>query len=262
MKDVLDAALDELEDDTEWESSNSSKQEVTTIPFATSSTNSLQSTPGAATTATEAVHATQVGSNGVSQTPDTSPEMMEEMMKLEQMMKQLFQLPPGGGNVNDDDVDDEESRRMLHEMQRFMAHFESQTNNASAAQQQPPQQSKQEPSFQQPIPPPSPSVSESDVSRTISSLLDDMAKTASHNNDEDDPHQTLPNVDEQQFLQGMMKELEGFSGGFDADHVIDGMMEQLVSKDIMYEPLRQVTAKFPKWLADHKKTLPDNEYQE
>ena len=34
--------------------------------------------------------------------------------------------------------------------------------------------------------------------------------------------------------------------------VIDGVMRQLLSKDLMYEPAKQICDKFPEWLAIHK----------
>ena len=46
------------------------------------------------------------------------------------------------------------------------------------------------------------------------------------------------------------------------DAVIDGMMEQLLSKDLMYEPMKQVAEKFPGWLEDKKDSLPAAEYEQ
>lgn len=34
--------------------------------------------------------------------------------------------------------------------------------------------------------------------------------------------------------------------------VIDGVMRQLLSKDLMYEPTQQICEKFPEWLAIHR----------
>jgi Pex19 protein family len=46
-----------------------------------------------------------------------------------------------------------------------------------------------------------------------------------------------------------------------ADTILDGMMEQLLSKDIMYEPMIQVATKFPLWLQEHRSTLSTTEYE-
>lgn len=34
--------------------------------------------------------------------------------------------------------------------------------------------------------------------------------------------------------------------------VIDGVMKQLLSKDLMYEPTKLICEKFPEWLANNK----------
>jgi peroxin-19 len=53
-----------------------------------------------------------------------------------------------------------------------------------------------------------------------------------------------------------MKQFENLGG----DEMIDGMMQQLLTKDLMYEPIKEVTAKFPKWLDDNRQVLSDEEY--
>mmetsp|Transcript_33787 Transcript_33787/g.56490 ORF Transcript_33787/g.56490 Transcript_33787/m.56490 type:complete len:136 (-) Transcript_33787:52-459(-) len=43
---------------------------------------------------------------------------------------------------------------------------------------------------------------------------------------------------------------------------MDGMMEQLLSKDLMYEPMKQVTEKFPEWLQAQKGQLSQDEWEQ
>ena len=38
-------------------------------------------------------------------------------------------------------------------------------------------------------------------------------------------------------------------------------MRQLLSKDVMYDPMKQITAKFPEWLAEHEDSLPEEDYE-
>lgn len=45
------------------------------------------------------------------------------------------------------------------------------------------------------------------------------------------------------------------------DHVVDGMMKQLLSREFMYEPMKDITDKFPKWLADNKAKLSVEDYE-
>lgn len=100
------------------------------------------------------------------------------------------------------------------------------------------------------------------VDETISALLEDMAKASigGGNNSSSMP-------DEEELLKGMFSQFqnagEGFNPeSFNSDAVIDGMMEQLLSKDLMYEPMKQVTESFPKWLQDNENKVSAEEYQQ
>lgn len=85
------------------------------------------------------------------------------------------------------------------------------------------------------------------VDDAIAKLLHDMAQPCA--DDDDDVDDDL-----------LQKLLNG--GDFNADAMMDGMMEQLLSKELMYEPMKQVASKFPQWLADQKGVLPEKDYQE
>lgn len=58
----------------------------------------------------------------------------------------------------------------------------------------------------------------------------------------------------------MMSEFETMGGKDDFAQVTDGMMRQLLSKDIMYVPLRSIAERFPGWLAKHTNTITEDEY--
>ena len=61
-------------------------------------------------------------------------------------------------------------------------------------------------------------------------------------------------------MEDMISQFEALGEKEDYNEVIDGVMRQLLSKDLMYEPTRQICEKFPEWLALHKKNLSDQEY--
>lgn len=86
------------------------------------------------------------------------------------------------------------------------------------------------------------------VDETISSLLEGMAKVNMDGNasTEDD------------LLKSMFNGLD--PGSFNADAMLDGMVEQLLSKDLMYEPMKQVTELFPNWLKENHPKLSPDEY--
>ena len=75
-------------------------------------------------------------------------------------------------------------------------------------------------------------------------------------------------TNEDDFFKGMFEDFQSTMGesmntdAFNPDAVIDGMMEQLLSKELMYEPMKQVTEKFPKWLEDQKCTISPEEYKQ
>uniref|UniRef100_A0A7S1XKR9 Peroxin-19 n=1 Tax=Phaeomonas parva TaxID=124430 RepID=A0A7S1XKR9_9STRA len=62
-------------------------------------------------------------------------------------------------------------------------------------------------------------------------------------------------------MEQMMAEFQRMGEKEDMDEVMDGMMRQLLGKDIMYEPMKAVCEKFPEWLADKREHLSEDDYQ-
>lgn len=57
-------------------------------------------------------------------------------------------------------------------------------------------------------------------------------------------------TDSDAFLSKMLSELQNTAGG-DVDSLLSGLMEELESKDILYEPLRELHEKYPAFLDKH-----------
>jgi peroxin-19 len=76
-----------------------------------------------------------------------------------------------------------------------------------------------------------------DVAATLASILEQMTTMDRDDYDDDD------------FA----------AGGLNPDAIVDGMMEQLLSKDLMYEPMKHVADEFPAWLDGKKDSLPKAE---
>ena len=53
-------------------------------------------------------------------------------------------------------------------------------------------------------------------------------------------------------MEEMMQQFQALGDREDYNDVIDGVMRQLLSKDLMYEPIKQICQKFPEWLAINK----------
>lgn len=62
-------------------------------------------------------------------------------------------------------------------------------------------------------------------------------------------------------MQNMMKEFEKLAEKKDFDSVMASMMKQLLSKEIMYEPIKEITEKYPDWLAENERKLEPAEYE-
>lgn len=216
MDAILDAALDELDDD-EKSSENAPAEHV--APFATNTS-----------------------SNGCQESPDLADV---EMAQLGDMMKEILSATSGS------DIDEafgevmaKVQQQMAKEIEKIKKIEEAQnkskgeapteTKGAAAAPENAAQKAR-------PVFGPEPPPQKTEVDRTISKLLDDMASATS---------------DEEVGMDEMMKEFENLGG----EDMIDGMMQQLLTKDLMYEPIKEVTTKFPKWLEDNRQELSEQEY--
>lgn len=62
-------------------------------------------------------------------------------------------------------------------------------------------------------------------------------------------------------MANMMKEFEKFGENEDFQGVIDNMMKQFLSKEVMYEPMKQISEKFPEWLAENQSKLEPEKYE-
>ncbi|KAF8982835.1 Peroxisome chaperone and import receptor [Entomortierella lignicola] len=65
---------------------------------------------------------------------------------------------------------------------------------------------------------------------------------------------------EEALMAEMMRQMEGMAEGGDFQNVLEGMMEQLMSKDILYEPMLDLKQKYPQWLIDNKEKLSAEDY--
>ncbi|MCL7027781.1 hypothetical protein MKW94_019590 [Papaver nudicaule] len=63
---------------------------------------------------------------------------------------------------------------------------------------------------------------------------------------------------------GMMdewvKQFEEMAGSQDMESIVETMMQQLLSKEILHEPMKEIGTRYPKWLEDHKSSLSKEDY--
>lgn len=225
---VLDAALDELDDDgeqqTEEAETSPNKQQAATIPKDKPKASKPKPVYG----------------------PEKPPAF--DMGSFDDVMKQMFH----GGEDGDPEASlDSFMKQLQTQLASEMENMETAESKASPVKSDTPSGEQATTSA------PSEEISDGDIDHTISKLLNDMANTTDDDGDMAGGEEAM--------LKEMMKEFEKMGGGgvgvFDQDAVVDGMMQQLVSKDIMYEPMKQVTDRFPSWLEENKESLSDEEYK-
>lgn len=44
------------------------------------------------------------------------------------------------------------------------------------------------------------------------------------------------------------------------ESIVETMMQQLLSKEILHEPMKEIEEKYPKWLEEHKTSLSKEDY--
>ncbi|TPX43565.1 hypothetical protein SeMB42_g01124 [Synchytrium endobioticum] len=65
---------------------------------------------------------------------------------------------------------------------------------------------------------------------------------------------------DQDLMQQMMKQMELLVDSGDFNNMLENMMETLLSKDILYEPMKDLKAKYPTWLRENKSKLAEEDY--
>lgn len=65
---------------------------------------------------------------------------------------------------------------------------------------------------------------------------------------------------EDAMVDDWVKQFEELAGSQDMESIVETMMQQLLSKDILHEPMKEIGERYPKWLEDHKASLNKEEY--
>ncbi|KAL0080633.1 Pex19 protein [Phycomyces blakesleeanus] len=63
------------------------------------------------------------------------------------------------------------------------------------------------------------------------------------------------------FMAELMKQMESLSDTGEFENVLEGMMQQLMSKEMLYEPIRDLAKKYPSWLEENKTKLNKTDYE-
>ncbi|KUF94694.1 hypothetical protein AM588_10008088 [Phytophthora nicotianae] len=93
-----------------------------------------------------------------------------------------------------------------------------------------------------------------DVNAGVAKTLQNMAKAA-----EDMEGVGTAQVEAmgEEMMAEMMKKFEEMG----EKDLVDGMMQQLLSKDVMYDPMKQICERYPEWLAEKESLLSKEDYE-
>ncbi|KAL1920263.1 uncharacterized protein VTP21DRAFT_1409 [Calcarisporiella thermophila] len=79
----------------------------------------------------------------------------------------------------------------------------------------------------------------------------------------DSSEQIGSNISEQEtdsLMAEMMKQMESMADTGEFNDMLEGMMKQLMSKDVLYEPLKELSEKYPQYLEENKASIPQEDY--
>ncbi|XP_021615022.1 peroxisome biogenesis protein 19-1 isoform X2 [Manihot esculenta] len=62
-------------------------------------------------------------------------------------------------------------------------------------------------------------------------------------------------------MEDWVKQFEELAGSQDMESIVETMMQQLLSKEILHEPMKEIGERYPKWLEEHKASLTTEEYE-
>ncbi|CAH8271406.1 unnamed protein product [Arabidopsis lyrata] len=70
-----------------------------------------------------------------------------------------------------------------------------------------------------------------------------------------------PTGSDDAMVEDWIKQFEDLAGSNDLESIVDTMMQQLLSKDILHEPMKEIGARYPKWLKEHESSLNKEEFE-
>lgn len=62
-------------------------------------------------------------------------------------------------------------------------------------------------------------------------------------------------------MEDWVKQFEELAGSKDMESMMETMMQQLLSKEILHEPMKEIGERYPKWLQEHEGSLSKEDYE-
>ncbi|KAI7896491.1 Pex19 protein family-domain-containing protein [Mucor mucedo] len=101
-----------------------------------------------------------------------------------------------------------------------------------------------------------------EVPKVPQSFQDTIGQTMNKLKDSSKEIKTSINEEsEDAFMAELMKQMESLADNGEFEGVLEGMMSQLMSKELLYEPMKDLSQKYPAWLKEHKDTADKADYE-
>ena len=186
--------------------------------------------------------------------PSITAEGAELAASLENMMEQFQNFNSG---LNGDDMSGlKDAERVMDEMFRqMMGGMPPPVDNATAASsssklkaEQSTKKSNNDKEKTSPSKQPNTPKKETSMDATINNLLNNIQQPL--------PAESIPDAT----ITSLLNDISTMSNCPDANPIIDTVMKQLLDKELMYQPMKEVCSRFPEWLVKNKDTLSEAEY--
>ncbi|KAE8727775.1 Peroxisome bioproteinsis protein 19-1 [Hibiscus syriacus] len=64
-----------------------------------------------------------------------------------------------------------------------------------------------------------------------------------------------------EMMEDWVKQFEELAGSQDMESIVETMMQQLLSKEILHEPMKEIGERYPQWLEENKANLSKEDYE-
>jgi peroxin-19 len=264
MDNILDEALDELDDDSDQEDvadqrANSIQNPSSTLASLATTNAELAAKPPGPPAGNDSPGMGSVTATGTTSLNDHLPRSSDDPAAA--AFQQMLQKFVEGDGDNDGNI-----ANFMQQVQSQLEETSGTKSTKSTTTTTPDKVKKDSKETSSRTP-------DDGVESTIAAILGEMANASIDDNDnmvpEDDQmlhdmFQSMASGQLPQGLQDLMNDDDPFPGENDLDPeaFMDGMMEQLLSKELMYEPMKQVTEQFPAWLETNKEKLTEDDWEQ
>ncbi|ORY98056.1 Pex19 protein family-domain-containing protein [Syncephalastrum racemosum] len=171
--------------------------------------------------------------------PQVGSESLDDLLDQDEFAKQLAS---GMEELMGGMDQDEEMKNTFEKIWKSFEENEKNADPSASSQQQRPSGPQQQSSFQDKI------------AQTMNKLKDSSKQV-------DDSIAEEGQQPDDAFMAEMMKQMESLAENGEFENVLEGMMQQLMSKELLYEPMKDLAARYPTWLAENKDKLSQSDYE-